>query len=163
LRQGRLDAGWQVESINQAAGVVVFVRAAEGQSRDVGRAAESRPSYIDHNVSASLGARAEAIGLDSGKLSMPVTELDDNYSRGNAYAAHALLRAILDHIPPLLGFADFKVAASSYPWNRTDRSYAHRLYEFKLQADDALHRPISKRSAHEDLGEQSPPGMRREN
>jgi hypothetical protein len=47
--------------------------------------------------------------------------LNDNYSRGNAYAAHALLRAILDHIPPLLGCADFKAAANNHSWSRTDR------------------------------------------
>jgi hypothetical protein len=39
-------------------------------------------------------ARAEALGLDSGKLVRLVAELNYNYSRGNAYAAHALLRAV---------------------------------------------------------------------
>jgi hypothetical protein len=97
-------------------------------------------------VSASLAARAQATGLDPGKLTRLVAELNDNYSRGNAYAAHAPLRAILDHIPPLLGCADFKAAANNYSWSRTDRSYARRLLDFKLQADDALHRQISKRT-----------------
>jgi hypothetical protein len=57
-----------------------------------------------------------------------------------------LLRAILDHIPPLLGCADFRAAANNYSWSRTDRSYARRLLDFKLQADDALHRQIPKRT-----------------
>ena len=151
-----LDAGWRVESVNQAAGEVVFVRSAEIKSRNAGRAAGSRPSYVDQELSAALAARAEAIGLDSGKLTTLLAELNDNYSRGNAYAAHALLRAVLDHIPPLLGFADFKAAASSYPWSRTDRGYAHRLYDFKLQADDALHRQISKRSADLSIDDMPP-------
>jgi hypothetical protein len=93
-----------------------------------------------------MAARAEALGLDPGKLMRLVAELNDNHSRGNAYAAHALLRAVLDHIPPLLGCADFKAATNNYSWSRTDRNSARRLLDFKLQADDALHRQISKAS-----------------
>jgi hypothetical protein len=139
-----MDAGWRVESVDQTAGEVVFTRAADGQPGNASRPAASRPGYVDPQVSASLATRAEAIGLDPGKLMRLVAELNDNYSRGNAYATHALLRAILDHIPPLLGCADFKAAANNYSWSRTDRGYARRLLDFKLQADDALHRQISK-------------------
>jgi hypothetical protein len=142
-----LDAGWRVDSVNQTAGEVVFTRVADVPTRRVGRPGADRLSpYIDLAVSASLTVRAEALGLDPGKLVKLVAELNDNYSRGNAYATHALLRAVLDHIPPLLGCADFKVAANNYAWSRTDRSYARRLLDFKLQADDALHRQISKGS-----------------
>jgi len=152
-----LDAGWRVESVNQAAGEVVFTRAADGsRPRNVTRPAADYPSYIDPQVSASLAARAEATGLDPGKLTRLVAELNDNYSRGNAYAAHALLRAILDHIPPLLGCADFKAAANSYSWSRTDRGYARRLLDFKLQADDALHRQISKRTGQLSIDDMPP-------
>jgi hypothetical protein len=151
-----LDAGWRVESVNQAAGEVVFTRAADGQPRNVTHQATSRPGYVDPQVSASPAAQAEAAGLDPGKLTRLIAELNDNYSRGNAYAAHALLRAILDHIPPLLGCADFKAAASSYPWSRTDRGYARRLLDFKLQADDALHRQISKRAGHLGIDDMPP-------
>lgn len=80
------------------------------------------------------------------KIDRLIGELNRNVSQGNAYAAHALLRAILDHVPPMLGFRDFKALASNYPWSRTDRSYAIRLHAFKLQADDALHRQISPRN-----------------
>jgi hypothetical protein len=139
-----LDAGWRVESVNQTVGEVVFTRVADRQFRNAPRPAFGRLPYIDPQVSASLAARAEAIGLDPGKLTRLIAELNDNYSRGNAYAAHALLRALLDHVPPLLGCADFKAAANTYPWSRTDRGYARRLLDFKLQADDALHRQISK-------------------
>ena len=83
---------------------------------------------------------------DDEKLTRLVAELNDNYSRGNAYAAGALLRTVLDHIPPLLGWADFKAAANNCAWSRTDRGYARRFLDFKLQADDALHRQISKRT-----------------
>jgi len=41
--------------------------------------------------------------FDRSKLLRLIEELNDNYLRGNGHAAHALLRAILDHVPPLLG------------------------------------------------------------
>jgi hypothetical protein len=145
--QAWLDAGWRVESVNQAAAEVVFTRSGEGLPRSRRSTVTDRLApYVDLRVSAGMAARAEQLGMDPGKLIRLVAELNDNYSRGNAYAAHALLRAILDHIPPLLGCADFKAAASNYSWGRTDRNYAHRLLDFKLQADDALHRQISKRT-----------------
>jgi hypothetical protein len=153
-----LDAGWRVESVNQAVGEVVFTRAAEGgpRPRNAARPAARQPGYVDPRVSASLAVRAEAIGLDPGKLTRLIAELNDNYGRGNAYATHALLRAILDHVPPLLGCADFKAAANSYPWSRTDRGYARRLLDFKLQADDALHRQISKKTDHLGIDDMPP-------
>src|ERR1700722_12789244 len=103
-----LDAGWRVESVNQAAGEVVFTRDADGQRLTAARPAISRPAYVDQQVSIGLAARAEAIGLDPGKLTRLVAELNENYTRGNAYACHALLRAIIDHTPPLLGCRDFQ-------------------------------------------------------
>ena len=141
-----LDAGWRVESVNQVAGEVVFTRAADGQPRNAARPAAGRPGYVDPQVSASLAARAEAVGLDPGKLTRLVAELNDNYSRGNAYAAHALLRAILDHIAPLLWMcASFKAYCREQLLVEPapDRGLrAFELLDFKLQADDALHRQI---------------------
>jgi hypothetical protein len=142
-----LDASWQVQSVNQAAKEVVFAPVGLNQTRNASRSAAGRLTpYIDPQISVGLEARARVMGLDSGKLVRLIAELNDNYNRGNAYAAHALLRAVLDHVPPLLAFPDFKAAANNYPWGRTDRNYARRLLDFKLQADDALHRQISKRA-----------------
>ncbi len=142
-----LDAGWRVDSVNAAAGEIVFTRSAAGLAQGTGGLAAGRlASYIDPGVSASMMARAGELGLDCGKLERLVAELNDNYSRGHAYAAHALLRAVLDHIPPLLGCADFKAAANNYAWSRTDRGYARRVLDFKLQADDALHWQISRKA-----------------
>jgi hypothetical protein len=141
-----LDASWQVQSVNQAEKEVIFERARLKQTRGSPRPAGRPAPYIDPQVNVGLEARAKVMGLDSGKLIRLIAELNDNFSRGNAYAAHALLRAVLDHVPPLLACPDFKAAANNYPWGRTDRSYARRLLDFKLQADDALHRQISKRA-----------------
>jgi len=41
-----LDAGWQVESVNQGAGEVVFIRAADSQPRNAVRPAAGRLGYV---------------------------------------------------------------------------------------------------------------------
>lgn len=102
--------------------------------------------YVDAQVVAALGVNDLPDRYDRSKLLRLIDELNDNHLRGNTYAAHALLRAILDHVPPLLGCADFRAAANNYPWSRTDKAYMRRLLDFKLQADDVLHRQISART-----------------
>jgi hypothetical protein len=152
-----LDAGWRVESVDQAAGEVVFTRVGDGHVQTTRRPMGNRLTpYIDPQVSGNLAARAGILGLDPGKLVRLLYELNDNYSRGNAYAAHALLRAVLDHIPPLLGCASFEAAVNNYSWGRTDKKYARRLLDFKLQADDALHRQMSKRTTRLDIDDLPP-------
>ena len=55
------------------------------------------------------------------------------------------MRAILDHVPPILGCTDFAAVANNYPWGRTDKRYMKKLADFRDQADDALHRQISQK------------------
>jgi hypothetical protein len=78
-------------------------------------------TYLDPRVTASIQALSQAHGFDHTKLLRLIAELDDNFARDNAYAAHAPLRAILDHIPPMLGCTSFTAVANNYPWTRTDR------------------------------------------
>jgi hypothetical protein len=105
----------------------------------------NRAQYIDARVITDIGAGAHPQHLDVTKLLRLIDELNDNCARGNAYAAHALLRAILDHIPPMLLCASFAAVASNYQWSRTDKGYMGKLLDFRLQADDALHRQISRK------------------
>lgn len=137
-------AGWHVASVNQSSGQVVFARGVQGGTGGPRqRAYAPEGSYIDAQVIVAIKAREGTDRFDRSKLLRLIEELNDNYLRGNGYAVHALLRAILDHIPPLLGCADFASPVSNYRWNRTDRSYMRKLLDFKLQADDVLHRQIS--------------------
>ncbi|MGY5015121.1 hypothetical protein ACWCY6_44965 [Streptomyces sp. 900105755] len=57
---------------------------------------------------------------------------------------HMLLRAILDHVPPVFGAHNFEQLASSPPqaWKQTDKDYLRQLKNFKPQGHDALHRQI---------------------
>jgi hypothetical protein len=101
--------------------------------------------YVGAYVVASISARAgTGTAHDYSKLLRLIDELNENYSHGHAYAAHVLLRAILDHIPPIFGFTDFAAVANNYRWSRTDKAYMRKLLDFKLQADDVLHRQISR-------------------
>ena len=99
--------------------------------------------YISEDIVTAIRGKADQSKLDVAKLLALVEVLNDNYARKNTYAAHALLRAILDHIPPILGCAGFQTVASNYPWTQTDRRYMRKLLDFRDQADDALHRQIS--------------------
>jgi len=81
-----------------------------------------------------------------GKLGQIVGELNDCYMRDNGLAAHALLRTLLDHVPPLFKKNKFSQVAEDPRWSRTDRRHMARLTAFVEQADDALHRQIARSS-----------------
>lgn len=140
-------AGWHVASVDQVSGQVVFARGVKG-GMPAARQRAHAPSgpYVDTQVIAAIKARQGADQFDRSKLLRLIGELNDNYARGNGYAVHALLRAILDHIPPLLGCASFAAAVNKYRWSRTDQGYMRKLLDFRLQADDVLHRQISSKT-----------------
>ena len=108
--------------------------------------ARPRGTYVGAQVIAAIRAHGGPGRLDRAKLLRLIDELNDNYAKGSTYATHAVLRALLDHIPPLLGCTSFTAVANNYPWSRTDKAYMRRLLDFKLQADDAMHRQISAKT-----------------
>lgn len=139
-------AGWHVASADPASGQVVFARGAEaGTSGPRQHVHTPDGFYIAAQVIAAIRAKEGTDWFDRSKLLRLIEELNDNYLRGNGYAAHALLRAILDHVPPLLKCSDFTAAVNNYQWSRTDKNYVRKLLDFKLQADDVLHRQISSK------------------
>jgi hypothetical protein len=82
------------------------------------------------------------------KLVKLLAQLNQNYALSNEYASAMLIRGILDHIPPLLGQANFNQVVSGYAWGRTDKEYMQQLLNSKPISDDVLHRQIS---GNEDL------------
>jgi hypothetical protein len=119
-------------------------------------AERSSAAYVDEATIDDVMQAAAAVGLSTDKLTAMLTELNDNYSRGNAYACHALLRAILDHVPPMSGCRSFDEVANNLSWGRTDKQYMRRLIDFRLQADDVLHRPISAQNAQSTMDDLPP-------
>ena len=141
------DAGWRLQSVNQAAEQVVFARGTDSRlSHGENDNTALRVTYVDAQVIAAIRAHNGPSRFDRAKLLRLIDELNDNYARGSTYAAHAVLRALLDHIPPLLDCTNFTAVANNYPWGRTDKAYMRRLLDFKLQADDAMHRQISAKT-----------------
>jgi hypothetical protein len=102
--------------------------------------------YVNKQIVAAIRAKDGQSTFNVTKLLGLIDELNDNYGNRNTYASHALLRALLDHIPPILRCADFKAVFNTHSWGRTDKNYIKRLLAFRDQADDALHRQISAKA-----------------
>ncbi|MGW2851494.1 hypothetical protein ACWDAZ_05465 [Streptomyces sp. NPDC001215] len=98
--------------------------------------------YVNAGLRDELAAKQGKTKLSVDKLLQLLHELDDNYADGHAYSCHALLRAVIDHVPPILGHKSFEAAVNNHTWSRTDKKYMTRLLDFKTQADDVLHRQI---------------------
>jgi hypothetical protein len=101
-------------------------------------------TYVAARVIRMIEDKAPGSAWSCDKLLQLIKELNDNHTRRNTYSAHALLRAILDHVPPMLGCADFTAVVNNYSWGRTDKGYMRQLKEFRVQGDDMMHRQISK-------------------
>jgi hypothetical protein len=102
-----------------------------------------RAAYVDDATIDDLKQVVTSGGWNADKLFALLHELNDNFARGNTYACHTLLRAVLDHIPPLFGYGTFGEVANNTSWARTDKQYMKQLAEFRAQGDDVLHRQIS--------------------
>ena len=83
-------------------------------------------------------------GFNYKKLLKLISELNKNYLDSNVYSCLSLIRAITDHVPPLLGYATFEELANNYHGKKTDKDYMFRLLTDRPISDDSLHRPISK-------------------
>ncbi len=73
-----------------------------------------------------------------------INELNKNNLDLNVFSSLALIRAITDHVPPLLGFEKFEELANNYKGRKTDKDYMFNLLKDRSVSDDSLHRPISK-------------------
>ena len=101
--------------------------------------------YIKASLASELEKKAAgSVAWNLDKLVRLVSELNENYARGQAYASHALLRAILDHTPPVFGMKSFDEVVDNYKWGQTDKKYLKALKSFRAAADDVLHRQIRK-------------------
>lgn len=102
------------------------------------------PPYVKASLIEELRQKSGTTNWNLDKLLKLIEELNSNYAAGNAYASHALLRAILDHTPPAFGLNNFDQVASNHSWSRTDKTYVKNLRDFRNAADDVLHRQLRK-------------------
>ncbi|MEV5944200.1 hypothetical protein [Streptomyces sp. NPDC051994] len=90
------------------------------------------------------------------KLLDLISELIDNYAEQRAYACQMLLRALIDHVPPIFGQRTFDGVAASTGWVRTDKTYMKALAVFRKSGDDVLHRQLTTRPSRISMHDMPP-------
>lgn len=105
---------------------------------------ETEPTslYVRDEIIESIKTKDK--GFNYKKLLKLISELNKNYLDSNVYSCLSIIRAITDHVPPLLGYATFEELANNYHGKKTDKDYMFRLLADRPISDDSLHRPISK-------------------
>lgn len=101
-------------------------------------------SYV--NKSILKGFQSKKGYFNYQKLITLIEELNFSYAYNKAYSSCTILRAILDHIPPLLGKDNFDAVASKYKWGSeksSKRKAVGKLLEFRNTPDDVLHGQIT--------------------
>jgi len=83
---------------------------------------------------------------DLTKLIELCNELNHCFSRGDFLAVSMLVRAIIDHVPPIFGKQRFKEVVNNYPWKKSYKKAIENL-ENSLRniADIYLHAQIRQR------------------
>ncbi|MEW2127947.1 hypothetical protein AB0891_29980 [Streptomyces sp. NPDC007259] len=106
--------------------------------------APERGPYIDLALLDDMEQAAANTKWKVHKLIALCQGLNDAYAAGNPYVCAAVIRAVIDHIPPVFGKPDFKQVASQHMFaiKRTDKAHAQYLADFKTIGDDVMHRPI---------------------
>ena len=80
------------------------------------------------------------------KLIKICKEINNNWENKNYYSLIALVRIILDHIPPIFGLNNFSEVANNYSGGRSfKKSMSNLLNSSKNIADNHLHSQVQKK------------------
>jgi hypothetical protein len=103
--------------------------------------APTRGTYVD---SIRLdGLKAKSTGFDLARLIQMLTELDHAFASANYISVILLVRAILDHVPPLFGLKTFNEVANNYKGTKSFKdSISHLENSSRKIADSYLHTTI---------------------
>ncbi|GEM_PF-1984954 len=86
--------------------------------------------------------------FDLSKLIKLCEELNSNYSQRNYYSIALLTRAIIDHVPPVLGYKTFREVANNYKCEGNERSFKDHMLRFENSlrkvGDASIHSQIRK-------------------
>tara|TARA_R110002049_G_scaffold309094_1_gene516810 strand:- start:1738 stop:2505 length:768 start_codon:yes stop_codon:yes gene_type:complete len=104
-------------------------------------------SYIDLTRIKEL--KQVASDYDLNKLIRLCEELNDNYSRDNFYSVGMLVRAIIDHVPPIFGLSNFKEVANNYGegGKSFNKNMKHLENSLRNISDSLLHSQIRKKES----------------
>lgn len=110
------------------------------------------PIYVKSVLIEELVGLDRAGGYSTDKLVQLCSELNFNFQHGQPLACHALLRAIMDHVPPAFAMETFAQVVSNVTWSRTDKAYLKKLEaNFRNQGDDVMHRQIGPHRSRIDM------------
>lgn len=106
----------------------------------------SSNSFVHTDRLLSLRA-IKSVDVDLSRLIRMCEELDDSYRRENYIAVACLIRAVLDHVPPIFGCRTFAEVANGYPGGgKSVKASLKRLEESARNISDAaLHQTIRKK------------------
>lgn len=105
---------------------------------------KGRTNYLDKYTLLRL-TKIENKNFDLGRLISLCNELDDNYSLENYHSCAMLIRAILDHIPPIFGKTSFDDVVAQYG-SKSFKDIMKPLNETaKKIGDNYLHTQINKK------------------
>ncbi|MFE1962001.1 hypothetical protein [Streptomyces sp. NPDC059479] len=116
-----------------------------GQSPEPAAAAEpAAEPYIEPGLLEDLEEAGAATPWSLDKLLGLARELNAAVATRHPYTCQALIRAILDHVPPAFGQKAFSGVLSSHSWSAdADKSRAKLLAENRFTANDAMHRQMN--------------------
>lgn len=106
----------------------------------------SKDSYVNEEIMKGFQSKSNTFNFE--KLISLIEEINFNFAHDKIYATSMILRAILDHIPPLLGKTNFEEVVSQHNWGSqksSKRRGVKTLLDFRNIPDDVLHSQISNK------------------
>ena len=114
---------------------------------DSGNTDSATPSYVSGVRVNNLNC-CDNSDYDLAKLIAISEELNQCWSSQCYHAVAALNRALIDHVPPLLGYQTFREVANNYPGSKSFKQCMDRLENAARKiADQHLHTPIRNSEA----------------
>lgn len=84
--------------------------------------------------------------FDLSRLLKICSEINDNFSQGNNISAILLIRTLMDHIAPILGYKTFIEVTNNYSCSKSFKdTFQHLENSSRKIADGHLHTPIRKK------------------
>ncbi|MET8615826.1 hypothetical protein [Streptomyces misionensis] len=119
--------------------------------------AASEPSpYISQRLIDDLQEAGEKSPWKVDKLLDLIHELNNNHAAEQPYSCLALIRAIMDHVPPVFEQKGFAGIVSSVSMTTTDAKYLKALGGYRFSGDDVMHRQASRTASHIDMNDVPP-------
>lgn len=102
--------------------------------------------YVDRKR--VTGLKKKKSTYDFSRLIQILMELDDAFAAANYISVILLVRAVLDHVPPIFGFNTFNEVVNSYKGTRSFRdSMTHLENSSRKIADSYLHTKIRNKES----------------